>query len=144
MIDDYLIVDKKILPPYFEKVVEARNLLESHKCHSVSEATKRVGISRNTYYKYRDYIFTPSEDYGRRCTISILLDDVPGSLSNILNHLTKYKASIITIHQDIPINHNALVVITLDAKDMSVSIEGLIQSLKAIHGIHDVSLLAVE
>ena len=144
MIDNYLIVDKKILPAYYEKVVEARNLLESHQCHSVKEATMRVGISRNTYYKYKDYVFTPSEEFGRRFTISIRLEDIPGSLSNILNHLSESNASIITIHQEIPINNNALVIITLDAKHMSISIDELIRSIKELNNIHDVSLLAIE
>ena len=52
----YLVVDKSILPGYYEKVVEARKLLESGKVKDVSQAAKQVGISRSTYYKYRDYV----------------------------------------------------------------------------------------
>mgnify|MGYP000010446173 CR=1 FL=1 len=100
MIKDYLIVNKKILPDYYSKVVEARILMESSQCKSVSDAVKKVGISRSTYYKYKDYIFTPSENYGRKFTLSFKLDDQPGILSNILNILRDHKTSIITIHQD--------------------------------------------
>ena len=44
----YLIVDKSIVPEYFEKVIEARDLIKNGKCNNVSEAVKIVGISRST------------------------------------------------------------------------------------------------
>ena len=52
MLDNYLIIHKSILPEYYEKVLEARRLLEDGKVHEVSQAVKQVGISRSTYYKY--------------------------------------------------------------------------------------------
>ena len=52
----YLIVDKKILPEYFEKVVEASRLLAEGEAPDISEAVRKVGISRSTYYKYKDYV----------------------------------------------------------------------------------------
>ena len=58
---DYLIVHEKVLPDYFEKVVAARELLRRGKIREVSEAARTVGISRSTYYKYKDYVFMPSE-----------------------------------------------------------------------------------
>ncbi|MEG0075182.1 MAG: ACT domain-containing protein, partial [Eubacterium sp.] len=118
MIRDYLIVSKKILPDYYNKVVEARILLESSQCKSVSDAVKRVGISRSTYYKYKDYIFKPSEDFGRKFTISMILDDQPGILSEVLYILREHQSSIITIHQDIPLNLAAVVILTWDGKEL--------------------------
>lgn len=144
MIRDYLIVSKKILPEYYSKVVEARILLESAQCRSVSEAVKMVGISRSTYYKYKDYIFKPSEEFGRKFTLSMILCDEPGILSTILNVLRDHQTSIITIHQDIPINHAAVVIVTLDGKDLNGSIDELINALMAIDGIRNVSLVALE
>ena len=38
MLDQYLIVHKSVLPDYFEKVVEARRLIESGKAPDVSSA----------------------------------------------------------------------------------------------------------
>ena len=49
---DYLIVHKKILPEYFNQVIQARALLENHEVETVTEAVKKVGISRNTYYRF--------------------------------------------------------------------------------------------
>ena len=144
MIRDYLIVSKKILPKYFSQVIEARTLLESSQCKSVSEAVKRVGISRSTYYKYKDYIFNPSEDFGRKFTLSMILDDQPGVLSNVLNILREHRTSIITIHQDIPLNHAAVVILTLDGKELSGAVEDLISALKIVDGVHNVHLVAME
>ena len=56
MLKDYLIVEKSALPDYFLKVVEARRLLESGACQQVSGACEQVGISRSTYYKYKDKV----------------------------------------------------------------------------------------
>ena len=144
MIKDYLIVNKKILPDYYSKVVEARILMESAQCKSVSDAVKKVGISRSTYYKYKDYIFTPSENYGRKFTLSFKLADHQGILSNILTLLKDNQTSIITIHQDIPINQAAIVIVTLDGKDLTVSIDELIVLLEALDGVYSVHLIAME
>ncbi|MGB4440593.1 MAG: hypothetical protein WBJ13_15520, partial [Sedimentibacter sp.] len=62
MLKKYLIVSKKILPDVYEKVIEARNLINNGSVKGISEAVKNVGISRSTYYKYKDYVFSPSEN----------------------------------------------------------------------------------
>lgn len=64
MQSNYLIVDRRILPDYYEKVVQARDMLREGRVKEVSEAVKLVGISRSTYYKYKDYIFAPSNETG--------------------------------------------------------------------------------
>jgi len=144
MIKDYLIVSKKILPDYFEKVLEARILLESSRCTSVSQAVKQVGISRSTYYKYKDSIFMPSEEFGRKFTLSITLSDTPGILSQVLAILSAFQTSIITIHQDIPINHAAIVIITLDGADMTGSIDDIVAEIKKNTDIFKINLIAME
>ena len=61
MLNDYLIVEKSALPDYFIKVVEARRLLESGVYTQVIDAVNAAGISRSTYYKYKDKILEPFE-----------------------------------------------------------------------------------
>lgn len=58
----FVIVDKSILPDYFEKVIEAKHLLETGQAKNVAEASRIAGISRSTYYKYRDSIMTFSQE----------------------------------------------------------------------------------
>ena len=144
MSSEYLIVSQKILPAFYDKVVQARTLLETKKCRSVQDAVKQVGISRSTYYKYKDFIFRPSEEFGRRFTFSMMLEDNPGILSKILRLVSEIGASIVTIHQDIPINHAAIVIITLDGADMTGSIDDIVAEIKKNTDIFKINLIAME
>lgn len=84
MSEQYLIVNTKILPDFYEKVVAARDLVEQHKVKGVSEAVQRVGISRSTYYKYKDSIFSFSENArGRKAVLSMILTHQQGVLSEV-------------------------------------------------------------
>ena len=144
MVKDYLIVSKKILPDYLDKVIETRQLLESNQCRSVSDAVKLTGISRSTYYKYKDCVFRPSENYGRKFTLSLSVADNQGVLSQILSVLRERNTNIITIHQDIPIRHSAYILITLDGGKMECAIEDLLKDLNRIDDVRNVNLIAME
>ena len=99
MNSDYLIVSKKILPDYYEKVLEARRLLDSGAAEDVSSAVRQAGISRSTYYKYKDAIYTPeSADTGRKAVISMLLSHQIGVLSNVLNRLSALGVNVLADH----------------------------------------------
>lgn len=142
---DYLIVHKKILPIYFEKVLEARNLLESGAERDVSAAVRRVGISRSTFYKYKDYIYSPEGgEVGRKAVISMLLSHEIGVLSTALNRLSSIGASVLTITQSLPIRGVASVVITLDVSQMEASIEDALRELSQIAGVEGATLVAIE
>ena len=53
----YFVVKQKAVPEVLLKVVEAKKLLESERVLTVQEATERVGISRSSFYKYKEDIF---------------------------------------------------------------------------------------
>ena len=53
----YFVLKEKAVPDVLLRVVEAKRLLESEKVASVQEAAERVGISRSSFYKYKDDIF---------------------------------------------------------------------------------------
>lgn len=145
MLKKYLIVSKKILPDVYEKVIEARNLINSGNVKGISEAVKSVGISRSTYYKYKDYVFSPDENQiGRKAVISMMLRHEKGVLSNVLNYLSQEHANILTINQSIPINGKASVNVSLDISDLSKSIDDVILEMKKIKGASSVKLLSVE
>lgn len=142
---DYLIVHKKILPVYYDKVLDARRMLESGAVKDVSAAVRETGISRSTYYKYKDYIFSPgSGDAGRKAVISMLLSHEIGVLSTALNRLSSLGASVLTISQSMPIRDVASVVMTLDIGAMSLSVEQSIAELSSIAGVESVQLVAIE
>lgn len=141
----YLIVSKEILPDYYDKVIEARNLLNDGKVKGISEAVKMVGISRSTYYKYKDYVFMPSDNsMGRKALISMMLDHKKGVLSEVINYLSSVDGNILTINQNIPINDVASVVISMDISDAALPIEEIITSLGEMDYVNCPKLLALE
>ena len=145
MLNNYLIVHKSILPDYYEKVLEARRLMTSGKVKEVSQAVKQVGISRSTYYKYKDFIFEPSDMAGeRKAVLSMMLDHTPGVLSALLKGISDAGASVLTITQSLPIHDMASVTLSLDVSDMTLAMSELLEALTATAGVDNVRLLAVE
>lgn len=143
MKEKYFIVNKKVLPLVFEKVVEAKKLLYSKKCKTVNEATQLVGISRSAFYKYKDDVSVYVEDNGRNIiTMSILLNDQIGLLSALLTLLSSYGVSILTINQTIPVDDIAPVTISMTVQDMTCSEEELTEHIKNMKGVLRVDLLA--
>lgn len=145
MLNKYLIVSKKILPDVYEKVIEARNLINNGSVKGISEAVKLVGISRSTYYKYKDYVFSPSENtIGRKAVLSMMLRHEKGILSSVLNYMSQEKVNILTINQSIPINGKASVNLSLDISDIGKPIDDIMLELKKLKGVGSVKLLSVE
>jgi len=145
MPENYLIVHKSVLPDYFEKVVDAKRLLEGGKVREVSEAVRRVGISRSTYYKYKDHVFAPSAVAGsRKAVLELMLDHQPGVLSAVLSRIFGAGASILTITQSLPVLGKASVTLSIDLGAMSGTITTLTRSLEAVDGVESVRLLAIE
>ena len=145
MKSDFLIVHKKILPDYLDKVIEARKLLENKECSTVKEAVKQVGISRNTYYKYKDYVYETSDNKtNRHAVISLILKNENGTLASVIHVLTNLGTSILTISQAIPIHEKANVLLSLDITSLSCSIDEMLSSLKEISSVRSVHLDAME
>ncbi len=141
----YLIVSKDVLPEVFIKVVEAKDLIKNGSVKGVTEATRKVGISRSTYYKYSDHVFTLAEGaIGKKVTISLLLSHESGTLSNFLQIIAKNSANVLTISQDTPINGIANASITFDISNISCSFYELVNKLKELDGVHRLDLIAME
>ena len=145
MNSEYLIVSKTIVPDYYEKVIQVRELLRSGKVKEVSEAVKIIGISRSTYYKYKDHIFRTSEgDLGKKAVLSMMLAHEKGVLGRVLNSLSEYGAHIITISQNPPIGNRASVIITMDITTLISDISSVISGLEKIDGVENPTLIDVE
>lgn len=135
---DYLIVHTDILPHEYLQVIEARELLMNQEVKTVTEAVKRVGISRNTFYKYKDYVFRPTEFQAMRsATISMVLAHEQGALFDVLHVVATMNASVITISQSAPADGKASLLMTLDIThlkcEMSQFMRYLEQSAHAQH-----------
>ncbi len=145
MLDQYLIIHKSILPEYYEKVLEARHLLEDGRIKDVSQAVREVGISRSTYYKYKDYILEPTDfSGGRKAVLSMMLTHERGVLSALLIKISDARANVLTITQSLPIRNKASVTISLDLSGMKGNMSELVAALSETPGVEQVRLLAIE
>ena len=90
----YYIIEASALPEIFLKVAETKRMLSTGEVSTVNEATKRMGISRSAFYKYRDAIL-PFQNMmkGRIITFQLMLHDEPGVLSALLMVFAKEKAN---------------------------------------------------
>jgi len=141
----YFVLKEKAVPEVLLKVVEAKKLLDSGKIESVQEATEIVGISRSSFYKYKDDIFPFHENKkGRTITIVIQMNDEPGLLSNVLQAIARFKSNILTIHQSVPINGIASLTLSMDVFHSSASEEELVAAIENVDGIHYVKIIAKE
>ncbi len=143
--ENYLLIHKSILPEYYGLVLEARHLLESGAAKDVSQAVKKVGISRSTYYKYKDYILEPSETAaGRKAVIAAMLSHEAGMLSALLSKISSAGANVLAITQSLPIRGKASVTVSLDVDSMEGSLTELIDMLSQIPGVEQLKILAAE
>ena len=141
----YIVLKKKAVPEVLLKVVEAKRLLDSGKAASVQEAAENVGISRSSFYKYKDDIF-PFHDNakGKTITMVIQLDDEPGLLSVVLRIVADYHANILTIHQSIPVNGIASLTLSVDVLNETGDISQMVNTIEEQQGIHYLKILARE
>ena len=129
----YFIVESSALPEIFLKVVEAKRLLETGEVDTVHLATRRVGISRSAFYKYKDAV-RPFND--------MLLKDEPGVLSAVLNIFAQTGGNILTINQSIPSNGCAAVTVGAETSGLRIALEELLNQALEIEGVLRCEILA--
>ena len=149
----YFVLKEKAVPDVLLRVVEAKRLLESEKVASVQEAAERVGISRSSFYKYKDDIF-PFHEQAKGKTITFIIqktitmvlqmDDEPGLLSVVLRTVAEYHANILTIHQSIPVNGIASLTLSVDVLPETGDVAAMTRTMEEHEGIHYLKILARE
>ena len=141
----YFVVKQKAVPEVLLKVVEAKKLIESERAITVQEATDKVGISRSSFYKYKDDIFPFYDNTkGKTITLVVQMDDEQGLLSDLLHVVAVYRANILTIHQSIPVNGVATLTLSVEIRENTGNVSGMIEELENLNGIHYVKILARE
>lgn len=141
----YFVLKEKAVPEVLRKVVEAKRLIESGRCISVQEATDCVGISRSSFYKYKEDIFPFHDNVkGKTITMVIQLEDEPGILSEILQTVARYHANILTIHQSIPVNGIASLTLSVEVLPETGDVSEMVEGMEKTQGIQYVKILARE
>lgn len=141
----YYVVRRKAVPEVLLKVVEAKRLVESGRVASVQEAVDEIGISRSSFYKYKDDIF-PFHDnsQGTTITLTVQMDDEPGLLSDLLKIVAQYGANILTIHQSIPINGVASLSISIQVLSTTGDTSRMLAAMEDQKGVRGVKIIAKE
>ena len=139
----YYIVEASALPEVFVKVAEAKRLLSTGEASTVNEATKMTDISRSAFYKYRDSVL-PFQNMmtGRVITFQFLVHDRPGLLATMLDVFPECNANIQTINSIVPVNGTAVLTISAETMDLSVSLEEMLRRLRAFPGVIKAEVLA--
>lgn len=141
----YFVVKQKAVPEVLLKVVEAKKLLESERVITVQEATDRVGISRSSFYKYKDDIFPFYDNTkGKTITLVMQMNDEPGLLSDLLHVVAVYRANILTIHQSIPVNGVATLTLSVEVLETTGNVSRMVEDMEEKDGVHYVKILARE
>jgi len=139
----YLLVDSRVLPEVFSRVIEVKKLLSSGKARTINDAVREAGLSRSAYYKYKDYVFPFYEtSRGRVITLFFVVEDFSGILSRIINKIAEARANIITINQNVPINGLADVTISIATTGMTMDIGKLMENIGEIEGVRRQEILA--
>ena len=141
----YFVLKKKAVPEVLLKVVEAKRLLDCNPGMTVQEAADQLGISRSSFYKYKDDIF-PFHDQakGRTVTFILQMDDKPGILSDILRTIAEFRGNILTIHQSIPINGIATLTLSVEILPEAGDAEDMIGQMEQQTGVHYLKILGRE
>ena len=141
----YFVVREKAVPEVLLKVVEAKRLLDTKRAETVQEAADQVGISRSSFYKYKDDIFPFRDNVkGKTLTFVLQIEDEPGFLSEILNVVAEYNANILTIHQSIPVNGIASLTLSVEVLSDTGDISQMVETIEQQQGIHYLKILARE
>ena len=141
----FYVIDGSVLPEVFLKVVEAKKLLEKDKMLTVQEVAERIGISRSSFYKYKDAIF-PFYEKGKTQAITVLihLQDEAGRLSDVLNYIAAAGGNVLTINQMIPMNGIAIINLCIQTSHMEMGVDMLLEKLENLDGVNEIQVLARE
>ena len=143
--EEYYIVKQRALPEVLLKVVEAKHRLACDASLTVQEVTDAIGLSRSSFYKYRDDI-VPFHENSRGKTLNIMLqvDDRQGVLSAILQQIAGCKANVLTIQQSIPTGGIASVALGVEILPETASTESLLSGIRSVNGVHYLKILGSE
>ncbi len=141
----YYVVTRKAIPEVLLKVVEVKRLLAASQKMTVSEASAKVGISRSSFYKYKDDIFEFHEStQGRTLTFVLEIIDQPGLLSDVLSTVARCRANVLTIHQSIPTQGYAQATISVEVLPQTEDVALMMDRIEQQEGVKNLRILGAE
>lgn len=134
--ETYYLVRADILPEAIQKTMEAKQLLSSGEVSTVQDAVERVGLSRSSFYKYKEGVHPFNAMMKEKIvTISVTLEHRAGVLSAMLAYLAEQGGNILTIHQTIPLQGMANIAMSVDTAHLVVELMEVIGGLRQLEGV---------
>ena len=118
----YYVVKKKEVPEVLIKVVETKRLLATRRGMTIQEATEEIGISRSSFYKYKDDIF-PFHENEKGRTVTMVIQ---------------------TIHQSIPINGVATLTLSVEVLQTTKNLSEMVEEIEQHSGVHYLKIVGRE
>ena len=144
-IPEYYLVDRRVLPEVFIKVMEVKQRLNTGESVSVNEAVRKTGLSRSAYYKYKDSVMPFYEaTSGKKVTLLITVENFQGILSSIITIIADSHANILTINQNIPINGLADISISIETVSMFGTVDDIMKDIAKLAGVRKCEILSRE
>lgn len=132
----FYLVREDILPESLVKTMQVKELLARGEYDTVADAAEKVGLSRSAYYKYKDGIFPlQSIERERIVTISIDMEHRSGVLSRVLSLVAAYEGNVLTIHQTIPLQGMANVVLSVEIGTKEEALSAIMEAIKTAEGV---------
>ena len=136
----FLLIDSKILPDVYTRVLEAKKMITDGVVKNATEAAKLAGVSRSAFYKYKDSVFDYNERYeGQIFTLHIILEDRAGVMMQFVNALYKLGANILTVYQDIPNGGRASLSVSFRSGSDDLNVSEMVEILKTVDGVVSVA-----
>lgn len=131
-----ILVEAQLLPPVFEKVLHAKELLMFGKAKSAADAARQAGISRSAYYKYKDAVYAdPAQNEKTLLTVHIRLYDRTGTLSEVLTAFADAGANVLTVNQNIPVGGVAMVSVSAHIDCLSEPYRKFLEHLRELPAV---------
>jgi chorismate mutase len=138
----YYLVREDILPEALLKTIQVKELLVKGEVKTVHEAVEKVGLSRSAFYKYKDGVHELSKlDRERLVTVSMDLEHRSGILSRVLATIAGLEGNVLTIHQTIPLQGMANVVLSIDTSLMGENVFRLLDTIRGQDGVRRVAVI---
>lgn len=138
----FFLVREDVLSESMLKVLQVKTLIERGKAESVTEAVKKVGLSRSAFYKYRDGIF-PFHKIVEENIVTLLLhlEDRAGTLTELLDIVAKAGCNVLTIHQTIPLQGRANVTLSIETSTIIIDFNKIIEKLGNLEAVDQVDII---
>ena len=138
----FYVISEDILPEAILKTAMAKEMLQRGEAQSIPDAAEKLGISRSTFYKYKDGIFSFFDSSSMNMlNISLYLRNDPGVLSGVLNRVAQLGGNVLTINQSLPNQGAALVTLAIGMSDSDVTPARLLESLESLRGVRSAEII---